>query len=100
MGCATQPAAYTATYQQMAENGMRVLALAYRPLQGAEVEAANNLASTGRGVAREDLEKDLLFAGFVAFSCKVRCASAVGKMGFLGWISRYEVEGMNGLKIY
>jgi hypothetical protein len=35
------------------------------------VEAANTLAATGRGVAREDLERDLLFAGFVAFSCKV-----------------------------
>jgi len=67
-----KPVAYDATYTRMAENGMRVLALAYRRLDGTEVEAAASLASTGRGVAREDLEKDLVFGGFVAFSCKVR----------------------------
>jgi cation-transporting ATPase 13A1 len=34
---AKQPAAYATTYRAMAENGMRVLALAYRPLEGDEV---------------------------------------------------------------
>lgn len=42
---AKQPAAYAATYRAMAENGMRVLALAYRPLEGDEVRPSVSFAS-------------------------------------------------------
>jgi cation-transporting ATPase 13A1 len=74
---AHKPAAYDATYRQMAENGMRVLALAYRPLEGEESDTAAAAAAAGRGVEREGLEQGMVFAGFLAFSCKVRKDTAM-----------------------
>mmetsp|Transcript_8956 Transcript_8956/g.20568 ORF Transcript_8956/g.20568 Transcript_8956/m.20568 type:complete len:719 (-) Transcript_8956:368-2524(-) len=48
----------------MAERGMRVLALATREWKEESVK--------GKAPAREEVETELEFAGFVAFSCKVR----------------------------
>jgi cation-transporting ATPase 13A1 len=68
----TVPPGYDATYRALAEDGMRVLALAMRKLNGEEAEVANRAAHTGKGPAREEIEKGLTFVGFVAFSCLVR----------------------------
>mmetsp|Transcript_66487 Transcript_66487/g.152289 ORF Transcript_66487/g.152289 Transcript_66487/m.152289 type:complete len:1462 (-) Transcript_66487:171-4556(-) len=54
------PSWYEDCYISMAEEGMRVLALAYKPLE------------TSGQISREFAEKDLQFAGFIAFSCKSR----------------------------
>lgn len=67
-----KPEGYDLAYREMAERGMRVLALASRPLTGEEADAAQRAATTGRGPARETIEQGLTFVGFVAFVCKVR----------------------------
>lgn len=69
---ATVPVGYDSTYRALAEDGMRVLALAKRTLNGQEAEMAHAAARTGKGPAREDVECGLSFVGFVAFSCLVR----------------------------
>ncbi|KAK3269066.1 hypothetical protein CYMTET_22468 [Cymbomonas tetramitiformis] len=72
-----KPAGYDATYRKMAEDGMRVIALAYRVLAVEEEEEAVAACSAGQGVPREKLEKDLVFTGFIAFSCLVRKDTAM-----------------------
>ena len=66
---------YEATYRGLAEEGLRVLALAYKrcACDGAEpAEAAARHAQR----PREWVESELSFAGFVAFGCPVREDSA------------------------
>ena len=70
-----KPSWYEATYRGLAEEGLRVLALAYKrcDCDGAEpAEAAARYAQR----PREWVESDLCFAGFVAFGCPVRKDSA------------------------
>mmetsp|Transcript_8122 Transcript_8122/g.27262 ORF Transcript_8122/g.27262 Transcript_8122/m.27262 type:complete len:1434 (-) Transcript_8122:544-4845(-) len=67
-----KPADYDRAYRAMAERGMRVLALASRDLSAAEASQAKQAQATGHGPAREDIERDLNFVGFVAFACQVR----------------------------
>lgn len=78
----SKPDGYDTAYREMAERGMRVLALASRPLTSAEEDAARRAATSGRGPAREDIEAGLHFEGFVAFVCKVRrdTAEVVGNL--------------------
>lgn len=60
-----KPAGYDDRAASLAKGGMRVLALAYKcPKSDAEGVVCEE--------SRETAEKDLLFAGFVAFSCRVR----------------------------
>lgn len=60
-----RPRGYEERAAKLAKGGMRVLALAYkRPRTDAEAAECEE----SRAVA----EKELLFAGFVAFSCRVR----------------------------
>jgi cation-transporting ATPase 13A1 len=66
------PAEYDDTYAHLAENGYRVLALAHRELTPCETAVARNAQRTGKSSPREEVETDLVFAGFVAFSCRVR----------------------------
>ena len=63
-----KPAWFDATYASLAEQGMRVLALASRPLSADERHG---------DMSRAELERDLDFAGFVAFECKTRADSRV-----------------------
>jgi len=58
------PAWFEATYRRLAENGMRVLALASKK---APAEAS--------GWSRAEVESALSFAGFIAFACKTRSDS-------------------------
>jgi cation-transporting ATPase 13A1 len=53
---------YDSAYVGLAEEGIRVLALASRKM-------------TGSGTQREEVEKDLTFAGFIAFRCLMRADS-------------------------
>ena len=65
-----KPSWYEATYRGLAEEGLRVLALAYKrcDCEGAEpAEAAARHAQR----PREWVESELSFAGFVAFGCPV-----------------------------
>mmetsp|Transcript_10376 Transcript_10376/g.34080 ORF Transcript_10376/g.34080 Transcript_10376/m.34080 type:complete len:1431 (-) Transcript_10376:1171-5463(-) len=66
------PDGYDNSYRYLAEKGMRVLALAQRPL----LESEADLARPGRGASerltRDAVEKNLEFVGFAAFSCLVR----------------------------
>ena len=66
------PAGFDSTYRALAEDGMRVLALASRRLTQEEAQIASNAPHTGKSLAREDVESGLTFVGFVAFSCLVR----------------------------
>eukprot|EP01063_Lacrimia_lanifica_P033754 TRINITY_DN6102_c1_g4_i1.p1 TRINITY_DN6102_c1_g4~~TRINITY_DN6102_c1_g4_i1.p1 ORF type:complete len:1481 (+),score=675.29 TRINITY_DN6102_c1_g4_i1:75-4517(+) len=60
------PEWYEKTFTSLMEDGMRVLALAYKwGPQG-----------VGSKPTRADVEKDLRFAGFIAFSCRIRNDSA------------------------
>lgn len=60
------PAWYWATYQSLARKGMRVLALAYKDIEGKPSE--QEIAHKPRSWA----ESDLKFAGFAVFQCLVR----------------------------
>lgn len=60
-----RPSEYDERAAKLAKEGMRVLALAYkRPRSDAEAAECQDSRATA--------EKDLQFAGFVAFSCRVR----------------------------
>lgn len=64
------PVWYWSTYQSLARKGMRVLALAYKDIDGKPSE--HELAAKPRSWAESELE----FAGFAAFQCLVRKDSA------------------------
>ena len=62
---AVKPAWYRSTYRKLVSEGMRVLALAYKPLDK-ELQCVNkDIAKLPRDMA----ESNLRFAGFVAFTC-------------------------------
>ncbi|GBG27063.1 Manganese-transporting ATPase 1 [Hondaea fermentalgiana] len=63
-----RPEWYRTTYRTLAEAGMRVLALAYKRC------AENTDVAT---LARDEAERDLEFAGFIAFECRTRGDSAM-----------------------
>ena len=65
----TAPSWFDQAHTALAESGLRVLALAYRRLEGDA--AAADLAH----FVREDMERELQFAGFVAFERKARSDS-------------------------
>ena len=75
-----QLAASEATLQQLAARGLRVIAVAYRPLAAAEWAAIANKAAPDEHVA-ERLEHDLILAGFLGIEDPVRpeVAPAVAK---------------------
>ncbi|CAK9048444.1 unnamed protein product [Durusdinium trenchii] len=58
-----KPSWYESSYKSMAEQGQRVLALGY-----ARLVDATDLANK----PREEVEKSLTFAGFIAFKCETR----------------------------
>mmetsp|Transcript_79550 Transcript_79550/g.125471 ORF Transcript_79550/g.125471 Transcript_79550/m.125471 type:complete len:1593 (+) Transcript_79550:56-4834(+) len=61
------PEWYDRSYREMAECGLRVLALAYKWCKGDEAQLKNS-----EGPPRDWVESDLHFAGFLAFGCKTR----------------------------
>eukprot|EP00440_Ansanella_granifera_P044786 gb/GFBE01048540.1/.p1 GENE.gb/GFBE01048540.1/~~gb/GFBE01048540.1/.p1 ORF type:complete len:1465 (+),score=367.68 gb/GFBE01048540.1/:1-4395(+) len=61
------PEWYDRSHTDLSERGLRVLALAYRPLQDSNVDK----------LAREEVEAELWFAGFIAFECLARKDSAL-----------------------
>lgn len=63
----SKPEWYDSTYQKMAEQGQRVLALAYKHLSG-DQQAAREYAQKPRDAA----ESELSFAGFISFRCETR----------------------------
>jgi cation-transporting ATPase 13A1 len=62
------PEWYEHVYRVLAEEGMRVLALAHKPCD-------DSLSLVG--LTREQVECDLSFVGFIAFECKTRADSGV-----------------------
>lgn len=64
---ASQPDWYEATYQRLAEQGQRVLALGYRHL-GNDSGIAREMAQK----SRDSSEQNLTFAGFISFKCETR----------------------------
>jgi len=65
------PAWYTTTYESLAKRGLRVLALAYKHIEG---KMNPSIASN---MSREDVESGLSFGGFIAFECKIRADSGI-----------------------
>jgi len=61
----SKPPLYEGTAAALAKEGMRILALALKPL-GSKEDIASCVEE------RAEAEKDLIFAGFVAFTCRVR----------------------------
>ena len=62
------PSWYNHVYRAMSEQGMRVLALAYRDL-----DESTDISK----LHRNEVELNLTFAGFIAFECKTRADSAM-----------------------
>jgi cation-transporting ATPase 13A1 len=69
---ASKPEWYDSTYRSLSEKGQRVLALAYRHL-----EPSLNVAADYAKKPREEVEKDLVFAGFASFKCETRKDSGI-----------------------
>ncbi|KNC52742.1 P-type ATPase superfamily [Thecamonas trahens ATCC 50062] len=67
---------YNATYQRLAKDGKRVLALAHKVVSGPRGDAA--VATAAEQLfegSRSSIESDLVFDGFIVFSCAVRADS-------------------------
>ena len=62
---ANKPAFYDTTHKQIAAQGSRVIALAYKWIPTASQQHARNMS-------RDEAESDLIFAGFLAFHCPVK----------------------------
>lgn len=78
------PEWYSATYDKMARQGLRVLALAYKrvhlhhlPASAADEVHKAHVTSILDGTSRHAAENELHFCGFIAFECKVRADSGV-----------------------
>ncbi|KAI4326187.1 hypothetical protein MLD38_031525 [Melastoma candidum] len=63
------PPSYVETYKKYAQQGSRVLALAYKSIPEMTVSEARNLD-------RDSVESGLTFAGFAVFDCPIRADSA------------------------
>uniref|UniRef100_A0ACD5THA0 Uncharacterized protein n=2 Tax=Avena sativa TaxID=4498 RepID=A0ACD5THA0_AVESA len=63
------PPAYVETYKKYTRQGSRVLSLAYKLLPEMPVSEA-------RSLERDQVESDLIFAGFAVFNCPIRSDSA------------------------
>lgn len=63
----SKPDWYDSTYRALAEQGQRVLALAYRHLDS-DPNASRSFANK----PRDSAESDMIFAGFISFKCEVR----------------------------
>ena len=59
-----KPDGYEAKAKELSKSGYRVIALAYKQLKGSEESEAMAI--------RAKCEEDLIFAGFIAFTCRVR----------------------------
>jgi len=72
------PSWYWPSYNSLAEEGMRVLALAYKKVD-AKDQGGQGAADDDDGVSGEKsrswVESNLSFAGFIAFTCKTRSDS-------------------------
>ena len=66
---ASKPRGYDGAYRKLAEQGMRVIALAHRPLRPEESE---RLRDRSNPLTRDEMERDMVFDGFLAFACPVR----------------------------
>lgn len=78
----SMPIWYKDTYESLARQGLRVLALAYKKMDTAElIRAGATSSSSGainvKEVSRGAMEVGLSFAGFIAFECKIRSDSRV-----------------------
>ena len=68
---------YHQTYQKLAKDGKRVLALAHKHVKGPSgVAAVSEAADAMFEGPRSVMESDLVFDGFIVFSCAVRADSA------------------------
>jgi cation-transporting ATPase 13A1 len=69
-----KPSWYEDTYRSMALTGMRVIALAWRPM--AKLQDGSKASSADEGTlglqSRDWAERDLRFAGFISFKCLLR----------------------------
>ncbi len=68
--CAMDRGEYFRTATQLARKGMRVLSLSYKRLS--KKDEVGDVCSS----SRTEAEKDLYFAGFIAYACRVRKDSA------------------------
>ena len=70
----SKPKWYDATYQKLAREGMRVIALAYRPITALDDGTAlkSDCEQRFQKSPRAWAEADLKFSGFVAFRCLMR----------------------------
>ena len=62
---AVKPAFYDATHKRVAAQGSRVIALAYKWMPDGSAQHV-------KGLARDEVESGLVFAGFLAFHCPVK----------------------------
>ena len=66
---ANKPKGYDAAYRKLAEQGLRIVALAHRELESHE---SARLKDQSNPLTRDEMERGLHFDGFLAFACPVR----------------------------
>ena len=66
---AEKPEGYDAAYRKLAEQGLRIVALAHRQLASHE---SSRLKDQKNPLTRDEMERGLHFDGFLAFACPVR----------------------------
>lgn len=66
---AEKPKGYDAAYRKLAEQGLRIVALAHRQLASHE---SSRLKDQKNPLTRDEMERGLSFDGFLAFACPVR----------------------------
>ncbi|KAK2951862.1 ion-transporting P-type ATPase [Blattamonas nauphoetae] len=64
---------YLAQYTKLTNQGFRVIALAHKPIELSNADkSGSNFATTLRSMKRPQAESDLLFAGFLVVSCRIK----------------------------
>lgn len=64
-----KPSGYDGAYRALAEEGARVIALAHRPLTETE---SLRIKDSKNPLTRDEMERGLVFDGFLAFACAIR----------------------------
>ena len=81
LSAGTEPSWYDSYYKELARKGLRILALACKRIVTADSAPSSSGSRSSlfspENMAREEVESNLYFCGFIAFECKIRADSPV-----------------------